>query len=703
MSLTLHSSVAARAASASAWRPRRARVVCQASGTDRKNQQQNASLLELGPIGLTIGADVHTDDGSSGNGSGEPSTRPKSYAELTTAEWQERYEKDGTVDLWLQEEFNSGSRLVGGSAVYRGGVAGQRSGEGPGRADAQSFKVKIINHYAEQEVEVEVPEDRYILFAAEEEGLELPYACRLGCCTSCTVKVKEGEMYQPQSLGLSKSLREQGYALMCVGYPMSDLVLETVPEDEAYELQFGRAFDELAVDPNAPSVERDDFAIELAMLDDWKWRGHSVKFITHGCGPPVVLVHGFGASSLHWRNNIEAIAEAGYKVYAPDLLGLGASEKPLMDYEMEVWRDQLIDFMSEFVQHPAVLVGNSIGSLACLMVAEAAPNSVSGVALLNCAGGMNNKAISDDWRIRLALPFFYSIDWLLRRRSVAQNLFDRFRKPDNIAGILRNVYGNKAAVDAELVQIIYQPSCDPGALDAFVSIITGPPGPRPDMLLSSDSLTQPLLVIWGDNDPMTPANGPVGRFFQALPATRPDTTFHFLKGVGHCPHDDAPDLTHTVLLPWLDRISRGRYTMELDCSSLGLKYVSSSSQTHHQSFSDLELTASSNTWACDLLLESPADVQEYSSKMLEPGFQLPQQELLDLLASRLDFQAVFPATPRACWMDDASAVTTAGLALQLAKAAFQAGSISGTLVRHGWLAEGPSSLARTPAIAVSMS
>ncbi|KAI3438375.1 hypothetical protein D9Q98_000807 [Chlorella vulgaris] len=268
MSLTLHSSVAARAASASAWRPRRARVVCQASGADRKNQQQNASLLELGPIGLTIGADVHTDDGSSGNGSGEPSTRPKSYAELTTAEWQERYEKDGTVDLWLQEEFNSGSRLVGGSAVYRGGVAGQRSGEGPGRADAQSFKVKIINHYAEQEVEVEVPEDRYILFAAEEEGLELPYACRLGCCTSCTVKVKEGEMYQPQSLGLSKSLREQGYALMCVGYPMSDLVLETVPEDEAYELQFGRAFDELAVDPNAPSVERDDFAIELAMLDE---------------------------------------------------------------------------------------------------------------------------------------------------------------------------------------------------------------------------------------------------------------------------------------------------------------------------------------------------------------------------------------------------------------------------------------------------
>ncbi len=48
-----------------------------------------------------------------------------------------------------------------------------------------------------------------MLFAAEEEGYELPYACRLGCCTSCTVKVVEGEMYQPHSLGLSKDLREK--------------------------------------------------------------------------------------------------------------------------------------------------------------------------------------------------------------------------------------------------------------------------------------------------------------------------------------------------------------------------------------------------------------------------------------------------------------------------------------------------------------
>ncbi len=110
---------------------------------------------------------------------------------------------------------------------------------------------------------------RYILWEAEEQGLDLPYACRMGCCTACTVRIKEGEMYQPESLGLSAELKQQGYGLMCVGFPLTDLVLETVPEDEAYELQFGAAFAQRALDPTNPdAVERDDFALEIANMDE---------------------------------------------------------------------------------------------------------------------------------------------------------------------------------------------------------------------------------------------------------------------------------------------------------------------------------------------------------------------------------------------------------------------------------------------------
>ena len=89
---------------------------------------------------------------------------------------------------------------------------------------------------------VKVPEDRYILHSAENQGTDLPFSCRNGACTTCAVRVLSGEVHQPEAMGLSPKLREAGYALLCVSYPRSDLEVETQDEDEVYELQFGRYF-----------------------------------------------------------------------------------------------------------------------------------------------------------------------------------------------------------------------------------------------------------------------------------------------------------------------------------------------------------------------------------------------------------------------------------------------------------------------------
>lgn len=89
---------------------------------------------------------------------------------------------------------------------------------------------------------LEVPEDQYILQAVEQQGVELPFSCRNGACTTCAVRVLSGDIYQPEAVGLSQKLRDQGYALLCVSYPRSDLEVETQDEDEVYELQFGRYF-----------------------------------------------------------------------------------------------------------------------------------------------------------------------------------------------------------------------------------------------------------------------------------------------------------------------------------------------------------------------------------------------------------------------------------------------------------------------------
>ncbi|MBR8827205.1 MAG: 2Fe-2S iron-sulfur cluster binding domain-containing protein [Gomphosphaeria aponina SAG 52.96 = DSM 107014] len=104
------------------------------------------------------------------------------------------------------------------------------------------YEIRIRDRQTGTEELVSVPEDKYILQSAEKQGIELPFSCRNGACTTCAVRVLAGEVYQPEAMGLSPKLKEKGYALLCVSYPRSDLVVETQDEDEVYELQFGRYF-----------------------------------------------------------------------------------------------------------------------------------------------------------------------------------------------------------------------------------------------------------------------------------------------------------------------------------------------------------------------------------------------------------------------------------------------------------------------------
>lgn len=104
------------------------------------------------------------------------------------------------------------------------------------------YNTRIYNRQNGTTYTVKVPENKYILQEAEEQGYKLPFACRNGACTTCAVRLVSGEIYQPEAMGLSIELQRKGYALLCVSYPRSDLEVETQDEDEVYELQFGRYF-----------------------------------------------------------------------------------------------------------------------------------------------------------------------------------------------------------------------------------------------------------------------------------------------------------------------------------------------------------------------------------------------------------------------------------------------------------------------------
>ncbi|NEQ50034.1 MAG: alpha/beta fold hydrolase [Leptolyngbya sp. SIO3F4] len=277
----------------------------------------------------------------------------------------------------------------------------------------------------------------------------------------------------------------------------------------------------------------------------WTWRGYDITYTVQGSGIPLLLIHGFGASIGHWRKNIPFLAAAGYRVYALDLLGFGGSEKPALDYSLDLWEVLLRDFWQYHICVPAVFVGNSIGGLLVLMTLANSPEIARGGILINCAGSLNHRPEDLPVPLSKVMGLFSK---LVSSSVLGPLIFSQVRQRFRIRGALRQVYGNRDAITPELIEILYRPSCDPGAQKVFASVLTAPPGPRPSQLLAK--VHHPLLVIWGETDPWTPIQGAQIYKDMANNPTQP-VTFQSLAETGHCPHDERPEIVNNLILEWL--------------------------------------------------------------------------------------------------------------------------------------------------------
>ena len=93
---------------------------------------------------------------------------------------------------------------------------------------ATTYKIRLTNEVEGIDQTVEVPDDAYILETAEEEGLDLPFSCRQGVCSSCTGKLIEGSVDQSEQSYLDEDKVAAGYVLICVSHPTSDCTIATL-------------------------------------------------------------------------------------------------------------------------------------------------------------------------------------------------------------------------------------------------------------------------------------------------------------------------------------------------------------------------------------------------------------------------------------------------------------------------------------------
>jgi pimeloyl-ACP methyl ester carboxylesterase len=255
-------------------------------------------------------------------------------------------------------------------------------------------------------------------------------------------------------------------------------------------------------------------------------------------GDPVVMIHGIGGGSsvFQYRFTAPAVAQAGYNVYAIDLLGFGKSSRPAIRYTQELLVGQIVSFLETVIKQPTILVANSLTAAYSIRIAAERPDLVKALVLTGPTGYERLARPQDQGRINSFNTFSGVLGTVLFGVITTDNwqeyfLLDAYRDKNSFTPEVLASYDQNLKVDnAEWV--IY--SFISGNLDQDVKTIW-------------PTLTTPTLLVWGQKD------GNFLRFTDSedFLAARPDVPLATFDNVKLLPNEDEPETFNKTVIEFI--------------------------------------------------------------------------------------------------------------------------------------------------------
>ncbi len=266
-------------------------------------------------------------------------------------------------------------------------------------------------------------------------------------------------------------------------------------------------------------------------------REGTIFYAVTGEGPPVLLLHGFGGEIWVWEKQVAALSKR-YRLYIPDLIGYGYSDRPKVEYTPALFIDSIKQFMDQLGLRRASLIGNSMGGGIAWAFALTYPERVDKLILIDSTPpDVVPEVRNPSFRWFLAIrniPFLPYLAVALHTRGMLR------------ATLMEMVFDDRLISDA-VVERQYLI----GRIAGTARVMTSTARHAEEVKRyggALGTLVKPTLIIWGDQDEVFPRA--VG---EKLHKSIEGSELAVIKGSGHMPMWERPDETNQAILEFLSR------------------------------------------------------------------------------------------------------------------------------------------------------